>query len=277
MELSPHAIASASFRVVKKGFDPDEVRSYLGQVATTVEQAQNQSTAMEARARAAVAKLQELSQQPAAEPEVRAAPDEVETISRTLLLAQRTADTAIAEAKAEADELLAAARAEAATALEEARASAAKAIDDARWEARRSAEGERVKAEGEVQALLARREFLVSDVEHLEAFVQAQRERLQEAALAISDLVDRVPAGLGEMRRPLLSAAGDVPLPLDGGVVESEPTPVMQSVPPAPERDRERDATLPLDGLARGRVDEPNAATADGSAAGADAASDDTQ
>src|SRR5688572_15565013 len=97
MELSPHAIAAASFRTVKKGFDPDEVRAYLGQVATAVEQAQNQSTAMEARARAAVAKLQELSQQPVvAEPlPVAASSSEVETISRTLLLAQRTADTAI--------------------------------------------------------------------------------------------------------------------------------------------------------------------------------------
>ncbi len=249
MELSPHAIAAASFRIVKKGFDPDEVRAYLGQVASTVEQAQNQSTAMEARARAAVAKLQELSQQPPAEPQpapepARASVDEVETISRTLLLAQRTADTAIAEAKSEAASLVSSARAEASTILEEARAAASRSLDEARVEARRSAETERVKAEGEVQALLARREFLVSDVEHLEVFVQAQRERLREAALAISDLVDRVPAGLGEMRRPLLSAAGDVPLPLDGAPnVESEPTPVMQSAPPAPEPD----PTLPLD------------------------------
>src|SRR6187397_2600872 len=98
MELSPHAVSSATFKTVKKGFDPDEVRSYLVQVAGSLESSQQQATAMEARARAAIAKLQEMASAPppSVAPEsvgeaashLVVAPDEAETISRTLLLAQ---------------------------------------------------------------------------------------------------------------------------------------------------------------------------------------------
>jgi hypothetical protein len=63
--------------------------------------------------------------------------------------------------------------------------------------------------EGEVQALLARRDFLESDVDHLEQYLVAQRERLVEVSATLSDLVQRVPGGLADMRRPLLSAAAE--------------------------------------------------------------------
>jgi outer membrane murein-binding lipoprotein Lpp len=70
-------------------------------------------------------------------------------------------------------------------------------------------EAERVQVEGEVQALLARRDFLESDVDHLEQYLVAQRERITEAVSELSALVQRVPSGLGDMRRPLLSAAAE--------------------------------------------------------------------
>lgn len=217
MELSPHAVSSATFKTVKKGFDPDEVRSYLVQVAGSLESSQQQATAMEARARAAIAKLQEMaSSQPSAAPATTAeaasnlvvGPDEAETISRTLLLAQRTADLTVAEARKEAETLRSAAQAEADTVLEHAQVMSSKLLDEARAEARRTKDDEVQKAENEVQALLARRDFLLGDVEHLEQHVGAQRERLREASVALLDLVERVPGGLGDMRRPLLSASG---------------------------------------------------------------------
>ena len=135
--------------------------------------------------------------------------DESETISRTLLLAQRTADTTVAEAQAEADRLLAAARDDAGASLDAAREDVAQLIEEAKADARRAGESERVQVEGEVQALLARRDFLESDVDHLEQYLVAQRERIVEAAAALNDLVQRVPGGLADMRRPLLSAAAD--------------------------------------------------------------------
>ena len=135
--------------------------------------------------------------------------DEAETISRTLLLAQRTADTTVAEAQAEADRVLAAARNDAAASLDEARQETARLIEEARAEARRAGESERVQVEGEVQALLARRDFLESDVDHLEQYLVAQRERITEAVAELNDLVQRIPGGLADMRRPLMSAAAE--------------------------------------------------------------------
>lgn len=228
MELSPQAVRTTGFKTVRKGYDPDEVDAFKERVATAVEQAQNQSAAMEARARAAVAKLQEVTSAGARQatpaagvnveaaaapaPAAPAAPAELsatdaENISRTLLLAQRTADSTVAAAKAEAEALRSSARNEAASSLDAAKASTARMLADAKDDVRRATEDERVAAESEVQALLARRDFLVSDVDYLEQHIEAQRERLREAATSLQDLVERVPGGLGVLRRPLLSAS----------------------------------------------------------------------
>jgi DivIVA domain-containing protein len=238
MDISPQTIRSTGFKTVKKGYDPDEVEAFRAQVAIAVESAQNQATSMEARARAAVAKLQELSQQ-VNTPGREAAPapthsGDTEVISRTLLLAQRTADAALAEARAEAENINGRAREEAARVLDSARTMAAKTIEDARTDARRAVDDERVKAENEVQALLARRDFLLGDVDHLEQYLQAQRERLRDAAVQLQELVDRVPGGLGDMRRPLLSASAE-PLPERPAAPAATAQPAVAVAPAAQE------------------------------------------
>ena len=63
--------------------------------------------------------------------------------------------------------------------------------------------------ESAVNALIARRDFLESDVEHMEQFLVDQRTRLREAATSMIDIAERVPGGLGEVRPPLLSASDD--------------------------------------------------------------------
>ncbi len=234
MALSPQRIRDTQFKSARRGYEPAEVDAFMEEAAAALESAQNDATAMEARARAAVARLQELSQPggegaeaaPAAT-EIHAGVDEAETISRTLLLAQRTADTTVAEARAEADRLLDEARQQADTQLDGARQEAARALDEARNEARRAGEAERVQVEGEVQALLARRDFLESDVDHLEQHLVAQRERITDAVAALTDVVQRVPGGLGDVRRPLLSASaddtgGDTDGPVDAEPVDAE-------------------------------------------------------
>jgi len=251
MEMSPQTVRSTGFKVVKKGYDPAEVDAFKEQVASAVEYTQNQATAMEARARAAVAKLQELSQQVASAPEPAPAaapqpsPDH-EVISRTLVLAQRTADTTVAEAKAEAEGIVAQARDEAGRVLDNARVMAAKTLDDARSESRRASEDEKLRAENEVQALLARRDFLLSDVDHLEQYIGAQRERLRDAAVQLHELVDRVPGGLGEMRRPLMSASAD-PLPADVQPLQPEPAPQPVDDTARPNDTAQLDDTVHLD------------------------------
>jgi DivIVA domain-containing protein len=210
VSLNPQRIRDTRFKPVKRGYDPAEVDAFLEEAAASLEAAQNDATAMEARARAAVARLQELSQaggETGVAP--RASVDESETISRTLLLAQRTADSTIADAQTEADRLLEAARDQAAQGVTAANEEAARLVEEARLEARRSGESERVQVEGEVQALLARRDFLESDVDQLEQYLLAQKERITEAVHELTELCQRVPGGLGEMRRPLLSAAAE--------------------------------------------------------------------
>jgi DivIVA domain-containing protein len=231
MELTPSQVTAATFRTVRKGYDPDEVSTFLERAARSLEEAQQQATAMEARARAAVARLQEVTAAaeasaaasasaaeqtlpapgPDEPPTVRVAADDAETITRTLLLAQRSADAAVADARAEADRILAEARAESESTLDSTREMSAKLMDDARHEARMISESERVAAENEVQSLVARREFLIGDVDQLEQFLIDQRERLRGAARQIEALCERVPAGLGHVRAPLLSASDEAP------------------------------------------------------------------
>ena len=210
MEMSPQRVRSAEFQTVRKGADLKEVKAFLDDVADELERAQNQSTAMEARARAAVARLQEVTEAAAAAPApVEASADESETISRTLVLAQRTADNTVAEARSEAARIVRSANDEAATTLDSTREMAAQLLDEAHAEARRLRETERLAIAGEVDALKARRDFLESDVEQLELFLAEQRNRLRDAATSIVDVVERVPGGLGATRRPLLSASDD--------------------------------------------------------------------
>ena len=233
MELTPSQVTGATFRTVRKGYDPDEVSTFLQRVSRALEESQQQATAMEARARAAVARLQELSAAaeaapppapapvgeptrfpaPGADepPTVHVAADDAETITRTLLLAQRSADAAVADAKAEAERILTEARTEAESTLDSTREMSAKLLDDARTEARKASEAERVAAENEVQSLVARRQFLVGDVDQLEQFLIDQRERLRGAARQIEAVVERVPAGLGHVRPPALSASDEPP------------------------------------------------------------------
>jgi len=210
MEMNPQRVRSAEFKTVRKGADPDEVRVFLDDVASELERAQNQATAMEARARAAVARLQEVTEGAAAAPSsVDASAEESETISRTLLLAQRTADSTVAEAQAKASSVVARANDEAAKTLDSTRQMASEMLDEARTEARSIGVAEQESVAEEVEALKARRDFLESDVHHLETFLADQRARVREAGTSLIGLADRVPDGLGMVRPPLLSASDD--------------------------------------------------------------------
>jgi DivIVA domain-containing protein len=209
MDMNPQRVRTAEFSTVRKGADPAEVKRFLSDVADELERAQNQATAMEARARAAVARLQEVNAGASATPTVEASVEESETISRTLLLAQRTADATVADARAEAARILAAAKDDAAATIDSTREMSAQMLDEARAEARRAGEAERQEVAGAVEALKARRDFLEADVHHLETFIVDQRHRIREAATVLIDVTERVPGGLADVRPPLLSASDD--------------------------------------------------------------------
>jgi hypothetical protein len=184
--------------------------------------------------------------------------EEADTISRTLLLAQRTADTAIAEARAEAAAMTAkaeadaaatttraeteavsittVARAEAISVLDQANATAAQLIDDARAEAQRTKDEEHLRAEREVQALFARREALLSDVDVLEQFVGGERERLRSVSAAMLELADTEAGGLAAATRPELVAGSELPAPTgDDAAVSLGSVDADSMPPPVPE------------------------------------------
>ncbi len=258
MELSPAQITEASFRTIRKGYDPDEVDAFLAEVAKALESSRQQATAMEARARAAVARLQEVTaaaaasaesapaepvSKPAAEPveppSMQIPVAEAETMSRTLLLAQKTADTTVAEAQSEAERIVSVANAEAEATIDSTREMSAQLIEEARSEARSASEAERVAASNEVEALVARREFLVGDVDQLERFLIDQRDRLRGAARQIEALCERVPEGLGSVRPPALSASDDHEL--------GDPTEELQR-PASDDDDTSSDTPAPVSG-----------------------------
>ena len=213
MELSPQAVAAATFKTVKRGYDPDEVRAYLVEVSASLESSHQQATAMEARARAAIAKLQDVSQHTAMGTPI----EEAQTISRTLLLAQRTADATVADAQREAESIAKRGQAEAellaARAASDAAAATASAVEqadrllrDAELEAQQTKTDAHRRAEADVRLLEQQRAALQHDIASLEAHVTTERERVRAAADALVQVADRIPSGLVPVAAPATTA-----------------------------------------------------------------------
>ena len=101
MELTPKVFDDVEFRERFRGYDPDEVDSFLEQVARAVQELDQ--------------KLKDaLDRAEKAEARAREAGDADEALRRTLVLAQRTADAAVSEAETRAAALLAEAEGKAA-------------------------------------------------------------------------------------------------------------------------------------------------------------------
>ena len=104
------------------------------------------------------------------------------------MLAQRTADATIKEAKEEANRV-----------LSEAREEAARTRAEAEAEARRGADSARVNAQAEVETLLANRDKLKADLDVLTRRIDDQRNQLR--------------SGINEMQRLLDDPSALKPLP----------------------------------------------------------------
>lgn len=99
-ELSPRTLREVEFREKLRGYHPDDVDEFLDRVAAGVEQLQERlKDANERLARA--------------ESRAGAEADTDDSLRRTLVLAQRTADLAVSEAKEEAAVIVATAQAQA--------------------------------------------------------------------------------------------------------------------------------------------------------------------
>jgi DivIVA domain-containing protein len=225
MDLTPQTITSESVKAVQfreklRGYHPDDVDAFVAAVATAVE-------ALERRASEAEAKLAELETRSAD------ANDAEESLRRTLVLAQRTADLAIQEAKDEAARVLGEAT--------EQRDAAERELAELR---------ERLHAEVEEetrshrQRLLSERSALQADVDALEAHLARERERLR---IYFSDQLRRVEEGTpGIGDAPEMQAQVEAAAPPDTAAasddeVETDVSAVVADVPGAVEAGAEEE------------------------------------
>jgi DivIVA domain-containing protein len=224
MELTPQTLHAVEFREARRGgYNTRDVDDFLERVAAGVGHLHERLREVGARAEAAEARLLDAQRQleevqrrgPSATPAAAAAATTAgvqsagvsetdDTLRRTLVLAQRTADATIKEAKQEANRL-----------IDEARAEASRARMAAEDDVRRGADHARASVEAELDSLIDQREALRSDVDVLNRHIDDQRERIRAGIAELRRIVDDdaqlspdpVP-GLSDIDRP-----GPPPLP----------------------------------------------------------------
>lgn len=264
MELTlKRLLEHAEFKKYRgKGYDPTEVDDFLDRATAMAGKVEVQLTQALEQAKAAgtpgpdpaavEAEIERrVAERVAALPEPTASgPSEEETAAeaqRTLVMAQRTADAAVREARADADKLLAAAKeqADALLADAEARASAINAEADQRAatvHAEADALAAATKAEVEAEAAAERREArqrlaaeigeleglresLRSDVSVLERHVEEQRSQLGSTIAELHQILDD-PSGFRLAPAPALA---DPELPDFSDLDEPDPQPEAEA------------------------------------------------
>jgi DivIVA domain-containing protein len=247
MDLTPQTLHAVEFREARRGgYNTRDVDDFLEQVAAGVQSLHDRVRESMMRAESAEARVVEAHRQL---DDAQRRPNDVtetdDTLRRTLVLAQRTADATIKEAKDEAARL-----------LSESREEAAQIRAEIEVEARRGTEGARLAAEAEVEALLEARDALQHDIGALNDVLRQQRERVR--------------AGITELERVLddpnlLQASGglalaDVVGPNETGrharVELPEPPPAPALTPAGADRDSGYDSSNGYDS-GNGYVHEP--------------------
>jgi DivIVA domain-containing protein len=198
MEVTPQLLNEVEFREARKGYDTRDVDDFLERLGAAIGQLQDELRTAEARLAETDARIAEADARVAeadakvtdAESRLREASTSEETLRRTLVLAQRTADAAIKEAEESAAHTIAAAEEEATRLVTEARDEAARIKTDGESEARRAVEGTRLQLEQEIAALEETRDALRRDAEALERHVALQRERVRVAVGELQRLLD---------------------------------------------------------------------------------------
>ena len=233
MDLTSQVLHEVEFREAKRGgYHTQDVDEFLERLAVAVDRQEAQLREARQRVAAAEGRIADAERR-ADEAERRGAgaggSDADDTLKRTLVLAQRTADAAIREAEEQAARTIAAAEDEAHRLVAEAHDTSARAYAEAEEEARRAQHEARTRVLAELQELEAGRELLRSDVDLLEHHIAEQRDRLR---LTIRDLTALVedPAALREVFIPTLAEV-TIPEP------EEPPPPHRLVADPLPDHD----------------------------------------
>jgi len=218
MEISGKVLREVEFRDRLRGYDTDEVDEFLEKCAVAIDEMHAEIARLSSQRGSVPA--------PAAAPAPVRAVDDIPTfdddsIRRTLVLAQRTADLAVSEARAEADRILAEAHAEADAMVAQAQDTVRKLRGDAEQE-----------SQNRVERLESERERLERETGSLVALLNTERERLTQglgAALRFVEETLVIPADLlhfAEGRSPESASRPGTP------PVAAAPAPV--AAPPAP-------------------------------------------
>ena len=232
---TPHLLTDVRFSVSRKGYDPDEVDNFLERVSAAVAQLQDKlrqatatAEAAEARAADAVrtesrlqARIAELESGAAAPASAVVAPLrsvdptlEAEQASSVLVMAQRTADATVNEARTNAAQMLSESEVEASRILAAAKAQADEAIRDL----------ERTRRE------------LAADNAALDAFLAEQRAVISNGLSRIQAVLDdpaalRIGAPPVDLDPPVAASAAPAPVVADVRVSSPDPEPeVFQPV-----------------------------------------------
>ena len=168
MEVSPKTLREVEFREKMRGYHPEDVDHFLEQVAAGLE-------VMQDRLRQAVERAQR------AEAAASEAGGSDETLRKTLVLAQRTADMAVQEAREQAARILAGAEQQAQAILAEAEERGRRAHEDAVNEVR-----------AELGRLEAARQQSQQEVEALERWLEEHKTHLQASLSEALSSVEKV-------------------------------------------------------------------------------------
>ena len=213
MDVSPKTLREVEFREKMRGYHPEDVDQFLERVAAGIEVLQD-------RLRQALDRAQR------AEAQASEAGGADDALRRTLVLAQRTADLAVQEAREQAARLLAGAEQQAQA-----------MIADAEDRARRAHEDALVDVRNELAKLEGNRQQLQMDVETLTRWVEEHKSHLssalQDALTRIehTELLSPPPVSRGvdlpPLRPPLIS-----PMPPSGGCRHLVPVPRRRRLAP---------------------------------------------
>lgn len=268
MDVTLKEIEEVEFTERFRGYDVEEVKDFLDRVGHTMARLLNELRSERMRSESLEAELAEArSAVPVAPVAAPVADDldsdgEVEQASRTLMLAKRTAEAAIAEARAEANQLLSEARDRADTTVGDARAESERIMRDAqnqrddlvrraKEDADREFGSQKARFEEECRHLEERRRHTGEEVQALEDRVAEYRRDLESVVDRLRKVLDDPDALV--KRPPMTTTTFEEPAP----AVPQAPIPsAPPTAPPAAAPD------MPAAAITEPPLDEPPATTA---------------
>jgi cell division initiation protein len=200
MEISAKVLREVEFSGSLRGYNTDEVDEFLEQVALAVDRLQSETRVS----------VERVENERAGRD--RSEIEDEESIRRTLVLAQRTADLAIREAQEEAALLMDRTRAEAESVINEAHEVAEQLATEAAQQLR-----------DDVERLTALRESLRAETDNLVRLLDAERSRITESLSSALRSVERTLTPPAAIVSPDASAPGfagtgeEAPFVLDDG------------------------------------------------------------